>query len=490
MIRRHCARTQVHYFFNENPNFCTYVVKVRKIRFHLGVNCQINAHLKMQAVMTVFFTSAGKRIHNYCCNNSVFTANYCTSLDSVAMTPGKRLQRFFRRNKKNESKPQASSSPTVPPLPSSLWITNVFPYLDRHSQDKLCAASRDVYLAKKFLGLVQEWPCGTIRVKKIVLAATFSPAGDELAFVTSNSKTISIYNRAYGFDQHLRGHKGQCSDVTYAPSGEFLVSCSRVDGSVRLWRKEDHDQNRTKDNNKNRYINYRIMNVKVYGTLHVCVSPNNQDIASYGDYGQIYVSNAEDGKVVASNVWRSRLFIDCVNAVAFSTEREGTLAHTFNNQTVRLWNYQTHTKMELEDNDATRMVDYAAYVTSLKFVRMSDGDASNPQEYLAVGCRVALVKLWDLKDYSCVFKIHLGTGWSSVNQLVFNREGTRMACTGGGSSLRLFSLVPQGDYVGRIENHKDRIKTLAFSPDGSTLVSGSVDRTLKLWNVSQVPSAS
>ncbi|KAG7353252.1 WD-40 repeat-containing protein [Nitzschia inconspicua] len=397
-----------------------------------------------------------------------------------------RLRRFMRRKTTNKSKQTTQSSCGLE-LPASLWISNIFPYLDRNSQNKLCEASRDVYFATKLLNLQQEWPSGTIRIKKIILAASFSPYGNELAFVTSNSKSVKVYSRRHGYEQELRGHKGQCSDVTYAPSGNFLVSCSRVDGTVRLWRKEGFDDQMGSKSKKNHYVNYRILNTKVFGTLHVCVSPNNEDIASYGDDGKIYVSNPKSGKLIAHTSWRSRLFIDCFNCVDFSTERDSTLAHTLNNQNVRLWNYRTQTKVELEDNDATRMVDYAAYVTSLKFVRMSNGDASEPREYLAVGCRVALVKLWDLRDYLCVLKIHLGTGWSSVNELVFNKEGTQMACTGGGSSLRVFSLVPEGGYIGKIENHKDRIKSLAFSPDGKTLASGSSDRTLKLWNVLQVP---
>jgi WD40 repeat protein len=402
------------------------------------------------------------------------------------MTLRQRLREFWRRDRKSTSDVvMPTTKPnTKPSLPSTLWISHVFPYLDRRSQDNLCAICKDVYLAKKSLRWEQEWPCGTIRVKKIVLAVAFSPKGDELAVVTSNSKSVTIFHRSHGFDQYLRGHTGQCSDVSYAPSDEFLVSCSRTDGSVRLWRKEDKDEHKCKAT-QNQYVNFRILNCKAYGTRYARVSPNSQDIASYGDDGKIYVSKAKDGKLVASTFWRSQLFIDCFDSVAFSPERDNTLAHTFNNQSVRLWNYRTETKIELEDYDVTRMMDYSAFVTSLKFVRMFDVDPAYRQDYLAVGCRVALVKFWNLTDYSCVFKIHLGTGWSSVNELVFNKEGTKMACTGGGSRLRIFSLVPPAGSIGCSENHKDRIHTLAFSPDGKTLASGSSDRTIKLWNVTK-----
>jgi WD40 repeat protein len=398
----------------------------------------------------------------------------------------KPLGNLFRR-KANEHGDFAVSSPSTPEnscmLPSSVWMI-VFGYLDRHSQNKLCAASTEVFRAKILLKPKQQWPKGIVRIKKIVLSCAFSPDGQELAVVTSNTKRIRIYNCSRGIDQRLMGHQGQCSDVSYAPSNEFLVSCSRVDGSVRLWRKPPQGYDFSDSHEKRIYVNFRTLQVKIFGTLYVCVSPDNKEIASYGDDGNIYISNVEDGTLLARASWRSRLFIDCYNSVVFSSQRLGTIAHTFNNQTVRIWNYRTQRTTGLEDNDSTRMVDYAAYVTSLQFVK-SNVTGSGAKEYLAVGCRVALVKIWDLDDFTCLTEIHLGSGWSSVNELVFSRDGTQMACTGGGSKIRCFTF-PEGRCIRRSDDHKQKIQTLSLSPDGSTLASGSSDRTLRLFDLTRL----
>jgi WD40 repeat protein len=312
-------------------------------------------------------------------------------------------------------------------IPSSIWISHIFPYLDRHAQNRLCVASKDVYEGMKTLAIKQPWPHGRFQIKKIVLAAVFSPSGDELAFVTANSKIITIWNRQSGFDQNLRGHKGACSDVAYAQSNEFLVSCSRTDGRVLLWGKQD--------DSSNLYSQLRSLNVQAFTTTFVRVSPDSKDIVSIADHdGRIYVSNAEDGTLIASTYWRSRLFLDCYgcyDCISFSTKRKNLLAHTFNTQTVRLWNYSQQHTMELEDNDQTRIVDYAAYVTAIQFVETEDPNAPE-HEYLAVGCRVAIVKIWELSDYTCLYTLFLGNGWSAVQHLVFNKDGTKMGCTSGG----------------------------------------------------------
>lgn len=97
---------------------------------------------------------------------------------------------------------------------------------------------------------------------------------------------------------------------------------------------------------------------------------------------------------------------------------------------------------------------------------------------------MTLVKIWDLDDYSCICAIHLGSGWFAVNELVSNEDATRMACTGGGSRIRIFSF-PEGKCLGRHLEHKQKIQTLSFAPDVETLASGASDRMLRLWNVAQ-----
>jgi glucose repression regulatory protein TUP1 len=49
--------------------------------------------------------------------------------------------------------------------------------------------------------------------------------------------------------------------------------------------------------------------------------------------------------------------------------------------------------------------------------------------------------------------------------------------------------VQTGQQLERLKGHKDSVYSVAFSPDGKSLVSGSLDRTLRVWDLSQTQRA-
>ncbi|MGB1285858.1 MAG: NB-ARC domain-containing protein [Aggregatilineales bacterium] len=71
---------------------------------------------------------------------------------------------------------------------------------------------------------------------------------------------------------------------------------------------------------------------------------------------------------------------------------------------------------------------------------------------------------------------------SNVYAVAFSPDGQTALSGSDDKTLRLWE-VGAGSELRRFEGHTDQVTAVAFSPDGQTILSGSSDKTLRLWDV-------
>ncbi|KAK9466384.1 WD40-repeat-containing domain protein [Lipomyces arxii] len=109
-------------------------------------------------------------------------------------------------------------------------------------------------------------------------------------------------------------------------------------------------------------------------------------------------------------------------------------------------------------------------------------DFSRNGRHIASGSGDRSVRIWDMDTRQCVLTLAIEDG---VTTVAFSPDGRFVAAGSLDKSVRVWDAAT-GFLVERLEapdGHKDSVYSVAFAPNGKDLVSGSLDKTIKLWEL-------
>ncbi|MGD1699942.1 protein kinase domain-containing protein [Dapis sp. BLCC M229] len=278
-----------------------------------------------------------------------------------------------------------------------------------------------------------------------VNALALTPDGQTLA--SGSLSTIKIWNLRTG---ELRNnienaHADRVTTLAISPNGEILVSGS-ADQTIKIW--DLTTGKLSKD------IPGHDGQVNA-----VAISPDGQTLASVGSDRLMKLWNLTTGSRILTRIPDKEYG---VNALAFS--RDGTiLVSGSEDGTIRLWNLSTGIRRQTLEGH-TKAVNAIAI--------------SPNNQTLASGSDDGTIRVWDL--YTGEEESIITPSTSAVKAVVFSTDSQTIVS--GSNNITIWNTITE-EKLETFFGHAEQISCLAITPDGKTLVSGSVDQTIKVWRM-------
>jgi WD40 repeat protein len=265
----------------------------------------------------------------------------------------------------------------------------------------------------------------------------------------SYDRSVRVWDAQTGIaiGESLAGHNGRVLSVAVSSDGTRIVSGS-ADATARIWNVEAGEQVGSALQGHTSWVR------------SVAFSPDGRHVVSGSDDMTIRIWNVETGEQL-------RTLQGHGNSVLFVATNGRHVVSGSADRTVRIWDFETG---EQVGESLTGHTDVVSSVAT-----------SSSKGWIISGSNDATVRIWDMEKRSHIRKLDAKR---SVCSVAVSDETNKIAAGTYSRAVLIWDMEAiDAEPVTLSARHGWFVLSVAFSRDGCFLVSGSADKTIKVWDV-------
>lgn len=345
---------------------------------------------------------------------------------------------------------------------------------DRQPKQQILASASDD-------GTVKLWQLKTqtkvlSNGNNLINGVSCSPNCDIIAAASDRDNTVKLWRPDGTLIDTLKGHTARINNISFSLHKQKIATASE-DGTIKLWQLNENGEpkcTKNEDGSKKCYKDFAekgkdLIHNPQLRLINVSFSPNDKMIAFTTFNGQVQLWQLKDDP---SLLKKTKAHETIAFDVSFSPNEE-MLASAGGDGIVKLWKTDGTmiTKSE-KPNDRTYELYKVRFNLDSNMIAAASQDGS--------------VKLWKIKGKGLVTipELSRSRNNSPVIAVSFSPKDKQMLASANDKGT-IFIWKLDGTFITELNGHSKYITSLNFSSDGKTLVSGSDDASIILWNLDE-----